>query len=520
MNNERIVIVGGGTAGWLTAGFLKKQYSHIDITLIESPSVPNIGVGESVTPHVAQFFKDLGIDTKQWMAASGAVHKYANKFINWKTGNGETEYFSFNYPTKTNLLHHEIAFATKVNDLIFEPTDLRTTDTLMHLLAVGELDKFDKYFNSQFHYMEKNVSPYNGDQYLLNPLYSQSQHINADLAAEFVRDNIAIPLGVKHIQSLVTDVEITENNHIKFLTLTNGDQIFADLFVDASGFHRILVNRLGWKFVPAKHGVIDRAWVCQTAYVDPETELVNYTQSIAEPHGWRFKIGLFHRMGNGYCFSGSHLDDQTALEHFSKVLGITEDQPRLLKWNPGRLECVAGGNTVAVGLSSGFTEPLEANALYTIITCINELNHTIKNASLTSLDFTNYNKKILKTIDDIADFIKVHYTLSSRSDTDFWKDMRAIGVKENHEDLVYEKYQDRYNTMAAALNGYTLFPEYMWAQLAHSWGLDLSKWKLNNLSQLDLELSRLHFKNLEKKNDLISSTKENSYRWLVNYLSK
>jgi tryptophan 7-halogenase len=520
MNNKRIVIVGGGTAGWLTAGFLKKQHSHIEITLIESPSIQGIGVGESVTPHVNRFFEELGINDKQWMTASGAVHKYANKFINWKTGNGETEYFSFNYPTKVNLLQHEIAFATKVDDLIFNPSDRRTIDMLMHLLATGELDKFDRYFNSQFHYMEKNVSPYDGNQYLLNPLYSQSQHINAECTAEFVKDHIAIPLGVNHIRSLVKNVEINENNHIKCLTLSDGNQIFADLFVDASGFHRILVNQLGWKFVPSKHGIINRAWVCQTDYVNPEAELVNYTQSIAEPCGWRFKIGLLHRMGNGYCYSSSHVDDQTALEHFLKVAGIKEKQPRLMKWTPGRLDRVADGNTVSVGLSSGFTEPLEANGLYTIITCINELNHIIKNTSLTSLDFTTYNKKILKTIDDIEDFINVHYTLSSRSDTDFWRDMRSIGIKENHEDLVYEKYQDRYNTMAAALNGYTLFPEYMWAQLAHAWGLNLSKWKLNDVSHLDLELSRLHFKNLEKKNDLISETKENSYRWLINYLSK
>jgi tryptophan halogenase len=514
MKNYKIAIVGGGTAGWLCAAWISKKFPNVDLTLIESPQIPKIGVGESVTPHVTYFFSLLGIEEKDWMQKTGAIHKYANKFVDWKTGNGEYEYFSFSFPTTVDLLYKNNHYVTAKEQLHFDDDDaVRTTDTLLRLLDQGTFNKFDKHFNNQFYYMENNTSPYNDNgEYLLSPVWSWAQHINAELAGDYARDYIAIPNGTIHIRSLVEHV-IKVGDDIKKVKLQDGREIEADMFIDASGFHRVLTK--DWEFKEYQDNPINRAWVCQTEYQNPETEMVNYTQSIAKKEGWLFKIGLYHRMGTGYCFGSDFISDEQALEDYHKMIGQKLTDPRLIKWEPKRLKTLAKANTVAVGLSAGFAEPMEANALYIIFNSIHRLDSVLNNYFSTGvLDYTDYNARVGYCLDDIADFVLVHYTLSSRDDSNFWKEMRDVGIKKDHIGLVYDKYMNKKNTISAAINGYTLFPEYMWGQLAYSWGIDFTKWRSNSYKELDLELTKLHFEHLERKNNLISRSRMNTYQWL------
>lgn len=503
----KIVIVGGGTAGWMTAAYLAKYRGGENITLIESPSIPKIGVGESVTPHVANFFLEIGVPVHHWMKHTGAVYKYANKFVNWKTGTGETEYFSFNYTVPAENFYKDITPARTQEDFSNDVENDRTTDYLIGMIQNKEVDRFDRYFNPQFHYMEKNVAPFIDEKLLLNGPFSFAQHINAELAGDYIRDFIAKPAGITHMWATVKDL-VHEGDIIDHLILDNGMAIVADLFIDCTGFSKSIVSKLGWKEKEYRDNPIDSAWVCQTDYVDPEREMVNYTQSIAEPHGWRFKIGLYHRMGNGYCFSSKHVSSNDALDHFIKQIGPQRTSPRLIKWKPTRLEKFGSGNVAAVGLSCGFVEPLEANALYTIITAIRRLNNVL---DLPSLDFSVYNEKMAYTIDDIADFILVHYTLSSRNDTNFWKDMSNLGKKLDHKNLIAKKYYHPNNSMKGAITGYTMFPDYMWAQLGCSWGVFDKEMSLDPTTK---ELSKLHFEYSEKKHEVISNKMINSYQWL------
>lgn len=512
MNKDiKIVIVGGGTAGWMTAGFFSKHYGGNGITIIESPIIPKIGVGESVTPHVSSFFDEIGVDRHHWMKHTSAVYKFANKFVNWRSGNGETEYFSFTYTTPADNFYKDIVQAKSQMDFSNNTTNERTTDYLLEMMKRKDADRFDKYFNPQFHYMEKNVSPFRGYDCLLNAPFSYSQHINAELAGNYIRDYVAIPRGVKHIMATVVGINNTGDN-INSLTLDNGEIVQGDLFIDCTGFHRALIKNLGWPTKEYEHHPIDSAWVCQTEYVDQQQEMVNYTQSIAEPHGWRFKIGLYHRMGNGYCFSSKHVSDNDALDHFIKQIGPQRTNPRLIKWTPTRLEKFGSGNVAAVGLSCGFVEPLEANSLYVIISSIRRLFEVTKEyTKLGIFNFSTYNDKMKYTINDIADFILVHYTLSSRDDTEFWKDMRKLGKSLDHRSLVWEKYQNIKNSMHGAITGYTLFPDYMWAQLAASWEiLDDFKRPLNDLTY---KLAVDHYKFFEQKHDTISNTVDSNYQW-------
>lgn len=517
---KKLVIVGGGTAGWFTAGFLSKyQKDFFDITVVESTSIPRIGVGESVTPHVQGFFDTLGIDKHHWMEETGAIYKLANKFVSWVHGQGETEYFSFDYPTDIKRLFFEPAGYYSTEHWNADNCT-KTTDLLYSLYQDKKLDKFDRYFDSQYHYMEKNVSPFIDDQYFLNPIFSWSQHINAEKCADYIRDFVALPNGVKSIISTIKDVA-TSDSGIDRLILEDGKEIHGDVFVDASGFHRILSKKLNIKDNPFKNYAVDRTVVCQLEYDEPEKEMVNYTQSIAQPYGWMFKISLYHRLGCGYCFSSSHLSDQDALDYYQKITKNRKFEPRLIKWSPTILEKLGYKNMASIGLSAGFYEPLEANSLYMTIAGIYLLNDELDQYNRTgNLNWNQFNEKMSYTINDIADFIKVHYTLSKRSDTEFWKDMTEIGKTENHIDLVIEKYYDKRNSMSSARRSWTLFPDYMWMQLAMAWELDSCNFDMSMIEEKFKDVGLDYFVNKEIKHNKISSYSTNNFLWLKENIFK
>jgi len=168
--------------------------------------------------------------------------------------------------------------------------------------------------------------------------------------------------------------------------------------------------------------------------------------------------------------------------------------PKIIRWKPSRLETFAEGNVAAVGLSCGFIEPLEANALYIIVNSIRRLSKVLMKGQL---NFTSYNKEMSYTIDDIADFILVHYTMSNRTDTKFWQDM-----KQNHTQLINDKINNPLNTMKNSIGGYSMFPDYMWLQLAVSWGIDV---KLKTVDEIFLDLSKKYYEYNENKHRTVAN---------------
>lgn len=495
----------------MTAGYLSMFRAGCEIIVIESGDIPTIGVGESVTPHVDLFFQEMGIDRHHWMKHTSSVYKLANKFTNWVTNTGETEYFSFNYTLPANSFYKDIS-------RLYDPSQLsdslgpRTTDVLYKLIKEKKLDKFDKYFNPQYSYMERNRSHARGDINCLNQLASVSQHINAEEVGNYMKKYVALPNHVKHIQATVTNV-VKKSGIIAHLVTDKGELIEADVFVDCTGFRRLLVKEFSNNYTFYKNNPIDKSIVAQSNYVDPQKELVNYTQSIARSNGWQFKIGLYNRMGNGYCFSSAH--EQDALTKFNSFVDNQKTEPREISWTPGRLTSPGISNVCAIGLSSGFVEPLEANALYTITTGIKLLADVIKEYKKTKiLNWTKYNQQLTETIDNIADFLLVHYTLSKRQDTDFWNDMRALGDKLKHKELVENKYKSVKNTMLYARNNYTLFPDYMWIQLASHFDIDIDVQADKEMCDIGL----IEFTASYEKHNLISKSNQNNYDWHKNYV--
>ena len=507
----KIVIVGGGSAGWMTAGYLSKFHGDCEITVIESDNIPTIGVGESVTPHVDLFLQEMGIDRHHWMKHTNSVYKLANKFTNWVTNTGETEYFSFNYTLPADAFYKDIT-------QLYDPSQLsdslgtRTTDVLYKLIKEKKLNKFDKYFNPQYSYMERNTAHVRGDVNCLNQLGSVSQHINAEEVGNYIKEHIALPNHVKHIEATVTKVA-KPSGTVTHLVTNKGELIEADIFVDCTGFKRLLVKEFSNNYIRYSHNPIDKSIVAQSDYVDPKKELVNYTQSIARSNGWQFKIGLYNRMGNGYCFSSAH--EQDALTKFNSFVDNQKTEPREISWTPERLSAPGVGNVCAIGLSSGFVEPLEANALYTIITGVKLFGDVVQEYKQTkTLNWAKYNEQLTETIDDIADFLLVHYTLSKRQDTDFWNDMRALGERLKHKELVENKYRSVKNTMLYARSNYTMFPDYMWIQLASHFDIDIDV-------QVDKELCDIGLIELTKgyeKHNLISKSNQNNYDWHSDYV--
>jgi tryptophan halogenase len=506
MKQYKIVIVGGGTAGWFAAAWLSK-FRKGTITLIENPDIPKIGVGESITPHVQRFFDLLELDTKDWMESTSAIYKYANKFVNWV--DRDTEYFGFSYTSNTK------EFTDPKFDLMrmLEKETTRTTDVFLELYRQQHLNKFDKYFNDTYSYMENNTMPFINGEYQCNPFYSWSQHINADLASEYVKERIAIPNGVTHIQSNVKDI-ITTGDTVNSLILDDGTQIDADIVIDCTGFKGAIVNKLNFEKIQYTDNFVDSAWVCQLDYTDPESEMVNYTQSIAQDYGWLFKIGLYHRMGSGYCFSSKHISKEDALKAYQGMVSNLKGTPRLLTWTPGRLKEAARGNVVSVGLSSGFVEPLEANALFIITSSIVHLDKVLEQYEQTSkLDFVDFNKDIAYLIDDIADFIRVHYSLSNRQDTQFWRDCANNRPAEQEQELVRDKYYNEKGSIVNSAQYKTMFPNYMWLQLALAWNLDVSEWPVildKNLFSNGLTFFRQKYYN----NNVKAASCLNTYKWL------
>lgn len=494
-----LVIVGGGTSGWLTASWFAKFHKGYNITVIESPNIPNIGVGESVTPHVTSFLLDLGVDINHWMKETGSVYKFANKFVNWVENKGEKEYFGFNYTRPESFILKDISEHISVDCLKNTNYSLRDIDYLEKLIKTGKLEKFDRYFNPHYWYMENNTMPFM-DEYLLNQPFSFSQHIDANKTGDYLKKFIALPNGVRHLEKEVSNVVINSEGEIDSLIFDTGQKITADFFIDCTGFKGLLTTELEWNKKLFANNPIDSAWVGPSKYIDRSLELKNYTQSIALKEGWQFKIGLYSRMGNGYCFSDSFSKVDKVKNDFEFITDYQVEDCRLLRWEPYRLKKFLGKNCAAIGLSCGFIEPLEANALYIVTTTIRHLSKYLSEDKYSEQD---YNKNVAYLIDDIADFILVHYTLSQRHDSEFWNEMKEIGKRENHTELVASKIDSDKNSIQSAFEGKTLFPDYMWMQFALSW--DVGRKQTKDLDTKKIALFEDYFKYKERKHRLISS---------------
>ena len=533
---NKIVVLGGGAAGWFTAGYLKTKNPEIDITLIESKKIGIIGVGESTIPQLGDFFAEMGIEERDWMSHTNSIYKLGNKFVGWNIegkrhhvsnhwwcSKFDEQYFTFSFTMPENQLTRSYYHQIKTDDYFHNSkgdpgVDDKWNDYWLHLEREGRRNwwEMSEDMCEQTFLMDHNKAPFDmDDNQLVGDWQAKTYHVDAERFPEVVRDRVAIPRGVKHVWGHVADIVKSEDGYVEKLVLEDGSEYEADLFCDATGFARILTGTMDNGWHDYEHIFTRDAIVAPVKYKDVEKEMRPYTQSYAQDEGWNFIITLYNRMGSGYIFDRTEISPEDAKEKFMKYWDGYEfiKEPRHISWESGRMETPWNKNVVGIGMAGAFVEPMEANSLYVAQACIQLTNRIINRAKeedavITSSQIHAYNKNMGKLEDNIADFIAFHFTLTDREDTPFWKKMKQYGIEHNHKEKLWEYYRRPINYV-----GNSIYPDFMWLGL----GVYLNKF------DDDVELNKIKPELVEKANiiwDYIhSSSKENgriapnAYEW-------
>lgn len=452
-----IVILGGGSAGWITACLMQKQWGAqgTRITVVESPEIGIIGVGEGSTPQLKAFFDHLGIAESDWMPACDATYKLGIRFTGWSEREGFGSYFH-PFPSPVDL-HTEPAFirncgaARQGFDVNAHPDD--------YFLAaqLAELGK----------------APHPNENFPFEPSYGY--HFDAHKLGAFMRD-FAVSKGVIHKAAKVEHVEQSETGDIAALLCQNGDRVTGDIFVDCSGFRSLLAQQtLQASFKSFGENLFnDRAVVMPTM---SQNAYQPQTVATAMRAGWRWSIPLTTRVGNGYVYSSAHISDDEAETELRQAIGMlgSSVEARVLRMNVGRVEDSWTRNCLAAGLAQGFIEPLEATALHIVIVTTLEFMQALEAGQFTPQHRDQFNANTAARYEGIRDYIVGHYRLNQRSDTEYWRANAANqslsdGLKAmmtawfTHQDIAAcngANYQQQYYSSASwhcLFAGYGTFP--------------------------------------------------------------
>lgn len=400
---RHIVIVGGGTAGWMTALILARSLipNGVRITLLESPTVPTLGVGEGSTPLLRGFFDLLGIEESQWMPACHATYKCGISFAGWSTRRGFERYFHpfpsmLDIMTLTQFVHNAEARARGAS-LYAHP---------------------DRFFIGARLVAERRA-PKSVEQFPFDVLHGY--HFDATLLGQFLHDK-AIERGVRHQSCHVTHASVNDEGAIAAVHTREGETIGGDLFVDCSGFSGLLLEKtLKVPFVSFADALFNDAAVAMSSPMDES--IPSETVSSALKHGWAWKIPLTHRYGNGYVYSTGSCTPDAAETELRERLGQLNSnvEARHLKMRVGRLERAWQANCLAIGLAHGFVEPLEATALMIVQSMAMNFARLLERGELNDDARARFNAGVNRQFDGVRDYIMTHYKTNSRTDTDYWR---------------------------------------------------------------------------------------------------
>jgi tryptophan halogenase len=405
----RVIILGGGTAGWMTAAALVNQLGPMcEVRLIESEEIGIVGVGEATLPHIRFFVESLGLDEADFMKATHATFKLGIEFHDF--GRIGTRY-----------LHPFGSFGAPLNDVPFHHYWLR-----LHAQGGGG-DLSDTSICNVMAAQRKFEPPPLG-----SALYNYAYQFDATLFGPYLR-NYSLERGAVRTEGKVIEVERNgESGDVVALKLETGDRVEGDLFVDCSGFRALLIGQTlneeweDWsQWLPCDRAV---AMPCMPAAGPMEP----YTRAHAMPGGWRWRIPLQHRVGNGYVYSSAHISDQDAADALvAAVEGDLMAEPRLLKFRAGRRKCSWSRNVVSVGLASGFLEPLESTSIYLVQGAIAQLIELFPVGRIRDEDVAEFNHAVDVEYDRIRDFLILHYHATTRDDSSFWNYVRTMDVPDS-----------------------------------------------------------------------------------------
>ena len=425
---NQVVIVGGGTAGWLTAAKLAKKLNSkaeqaVQVTLIESPDIPTIGVGEGTWPTMRKTLAELDIDESEFMRFCHASFKQATKFVNWQTSPQQT---SPKQTRQTSPAQHNemVAQDNAYYHLFSSVVNADEFNLSPYWLLSDKQQSYADFVSPQAQICQQKLAP----KTMLNKPYeglvNYAYHLDAGKFADFLKQICCQKLGVHFISANVTNVELDQQGLISAVVTDSAGRIAGDFFVDCSGFKCLLLGETyGVKFKPINDILFtDHAIAIQVPY-EREDETVNSeTISTAQSAGWIWDIGLSNRRGTGFVYCAdfiSHDDAEQTLRHY-----IGEQAEPLnckkIKMNCGYREEFFHGNCVAIGLSAAFVEPLEASAIFLIEASANMLCEQFpRHKSLLAHSAQKFNQSFHYRWQKTIDFIKLHYYLSKRTE-DFW----------------------------------------------------------------------------------------------------
>jgi len=408
-----IVIVGGGTAGWLTANILASQLRPVladalSITLIESPDIPTIGVGEGTVPTMRQTLKMIGISETDFIQQCDVAFKQSIKFVNWlhepKSGQEHSYHHLFQYPISPGFDVTPYWLAQR-----------QDTETL----------NFADTVSMQGQVCEQGLAPKKITHKEYQGALDYAYHLDAGKLAKLLMTHGIAHWDIKLVQDTVTKVNILENGDIGSLDLASGKSLSGQLFIDCSGFQSILLGKaLGVNFDnKSDYLFVDRALAVQVPYETEEQDIKSYTVATAHQHGWIWDIGLTTRRGVGLVYSSKYCDESEAAKTLAQYLELDEQEInyRAIDMNIGYREKFWHKNCVAIGLSAGFLEPLEATAILLIEATAKLIAEQYPfNKSLMSSSANKVNEITKYGWDRVIDFIKLHYCLNQRNDSEFW----------------------------------------------------------------------------------------------------
>lgn len=453
----KIVILGGGTAGWMAANLFVKKWSSekVQVTLVESPDVGIVGVGEGSTPTLKRFFEMIDVEESQWMPRCNATYKVNIRFDGWSPKSGIN---SYSHP-----------FTSQVDTFISRPFTVNCRTRRLGLATHTQPEDF--FLNGLL--AKQGKSPVAPDNFPFKMEYGY--HFDSHLLGAFLAE-LAVERGVVHRREHIIAAQRKDNGDIVSIQTKNGEAIVGDFFIDCSGFAAILMQKtLGVNFNSYKDNLFNDSAVVMPTPIDEVIPVE--TVSTALSAGWCWKIPLKNRFGNGYVYSSDFIsEDYAETELRSHLQCLDNDtEAKHLKMKVGRLDKQWSHNCMGLGLTQGFIEPLEATALHLVQVSIEFFIERFEAGDFSNKHQDEYNTKMAERFDRVRDYIVTHYKLNTRDDSDYWRANREnthlsdslsqlLDVWFKREDLSKEierqNLSTHFNTMSwhCLLAGYGAFP--------------------------------------------------------------
>ena len=438
-----ICIVGGGSSGWMTAAAIVRQLPNIKLTLIESPNISTIGVGESTLGHINQYIHFINLKDEDWMPHCNATYKTSIKFIDFRENPTETPH-KFHYPFGIFDMQDKPRglmdwFLIRANNPNIDPSNF--AEFFHDSILMTDKTKMTKNENNKIR----------GFRHWIDTAY----HMDATAFGIYLRDHVCIPADMNWIKDNVTGYKKDDNGDLACITTENNGELIADLYIDCTGFKSMLLEgAMGVEFQSFGDTLFnDRAIATIIPYIDKNKEMENYTSCTAIDCGWVWNIPLFHRLGTGYVYSSKYATETEAEEQFRRHLAsnrmvcpdaerAANAQFRHIKIRHGVHHHAWERNVVGVGLSNGFIEPLESTGLMLTHEAIIKMVNTLKmrNGIVSKFDVDMFNHALQEQITGFKDFVSEHYALSIRDDTPYWKAVTSNNFSPAMNDMKPKMY--------------------------------------------------------------------------------